>query len=153
METRFYHLQRSSLDDVLPKLLLLCVKRGWRAVVRGENQDRVDMLDKHLWAFDEKNFLPHGAGYDGSEKAQPVFLSHQDDNPNDANVLFLLDGMDSENLDGFELVCRLFDGNDDNKVAQARTHWKTQKDLGHWLTYWQQNEGGGWIKKAEQEAA
>ena len=42
----------------------------------------------------------------------------------------------------------LFDGNEPDRVEQARAKWKAVKAAGHDATYWQQNERGRWEKKA-----
>lgn len=149
-EIRFYHLTRKSLEEVLPVMLERTVLRdGRRAVVMAGSPERVEDLNAHLWTYDDRVFLPHGSKADGFPARQPVWLTDRDENPNAAQVLFLADGTASGNVDGFDLVCELFDGRDDEAVAAARTRWKAYKGSGHALTYWQQTERGGWEQKAE----
>lgn len=149
-EIRFYHLTRKSLEEVLPVMLERTVLRdGRRAVVMAGSPERVEDLNAHLWTYDDRVFLPHGSKADGFPARQPVWLTNRDENPNAAQVLFLADGMVSGNVDGFDLVCELFDGRDDEVVAAARTRWKAYKGSGHALTYWHQTERGGWEQKAE----
>ena len=38
-------------------------------------------------------------------------------------------------------------GNDTEAVGTARARWTAYQQAGHALTYWQQNERGGWEKK------
>ena len=147
-EVRFYHLQRRSLEQALPKLLEKTLERGWRAVVLAGSRERVDSLNQHLWTYDPASFLPHGTERDGFADAQPVWLTAEDENPNGATVLFLLDGCAGGALASYDLVCDLFDGNDDEAVMAARDRWKACKAAGHSLTYWQENERGAWEKKA-----
>jgi len=147
-EIRFYHLERMPLEQALPKMLEMCLSRDWRAVVMAGSEERVSALSDHLWTYDDRSFLPHGDNSDGHADNQPVWLTAEDENPNGASVLFLTDGAASEAISGFDLVCRLFDGRDDEAVAAARTSWKLEKEAGHQLTYWQQT-GQGWEKKAE----
>jgi DNA polymerase-3 subunit chi len=45
-------------------------------------------------------------------------------------------------------IFNLFDGNSAEALAQARTLWKTYKDAGFEVYYWQQNERGKWEQKA-----
>ena len=99
-----------------------------------------------------EGFLPHGSKKDGYPGRQPVWLTDQDENPNAATVLFLVDGVDSAKISEFDLCCEMFDGRDDDAVAVAREHWKLRKDNGFALTYWQQTEQGAWEKKAESAA-
>lgn len=147
-QIRFYHLERSSLEAVLPKLLGMCLDRSWRAVVMASSPERVSALSEHLWTHDDRSFLPHGDAEDGHADQQPIWLTHEDENPNGATVLFLTDGAASDGMSGYDLVCRLFDGRDPDAVAAARAAWKTEKGAGQALTYWQQTDRG-WEKKAE----
>ena len=58
-EVWFYHLERSDLDDVLPELLERTLSRGWKAVVRACQDQRVEHLDGRLWTYRNESFLPH----------------------------------------------------------------------------------------------
>ena len=147
-EVRFYHLQRRTLEQALPKILEKVLERGWRAVVLAGSPERVDTLNQHLWTFDAGSFLPHGAARDGFADQQPVWLTSDDENPNGATVLVTVDGSFSDHMDRYDLICDLFDGNDPDAVTAARDRWKTCKAAGFDLTYWQQNDRGGWDKRS-----
>jgi len=146
-EARFYHLQTSTLEDALPLLLQRTLERGWKAVVKASSPERVDALNQHLWTYAQNSFLPHGAAKDGDAAAQPVWLTDVDENPNQANVLFLVDGAVCDKPDAFELICLIFDGNDPTAMDGARADWKSYKALNITQTYWQQTDSGGWSKK------
>jgi len=45
----------------------------------------------------------------------------------------------------------MFDGNDETAVAAARERWKTYKEAGHRLVYFQQSAAGKWEEKARSE--
>ena len=142
----FYHLTQSKLEQALPGLLERTLQRGWKAVVQFSSSTRREAMDDHLWTFRDDSFLPHASQGDGS--GQPVWLTVEDDTPNAANVCFLVDGADRDDLGAFERAIYMFDGYDETAVAQARTQWKARKDEGHALTYWQQDDEGRWVKKA-----
>ncbi|MFC7050629.1 DNA polymerase III subunit chi [Emcibacter nanhaiensis] len=144
----FYHLQRQSLNQALPKLLQKVLERGHRAVVITGNKEMMEELDQVLWSFDPASFLPHGSkGYKWAD-SQPVYISTEMENPNKADVLVLTDGCKMEDFDGFARVLEMFDGTDPEKVQAARERWTAYKSSGHTLTYWQQTEAGGWSQKA-----
>lgn len=151
-EIAFYHLQRSSLEQTLPRLLEKTLETGKRAVVKAGSGERVRHLGAHLWTYDPGSFLPHAGVADGLEPSlaarQPVWLTDADDNPNGAAFLFLVDGATSPAAAAYERCFDLFDGNDPDAVSAARDRWKTLKEAGHTLTYWQQGDRGGWEKKA-----
>jgi DNA polymerase-3 subunit chi len=144
----FYHLQRSPLEQALPKLLEKVLAAGKRAVLKAGSEDRVEALNSLLWTYDQRGFLPHGSRKDGHADAQPIWLTDLDDNPNDAQVLILTDGTTSERVDSYERCLDMFDGNDPDAVQAARERWKACNQAGHTVTYWQQTERGGWEKKA-----
>ncbi|MCD6073946.1 MAG: putative polymerase chi subunit [Rhodospirillales bacterium] len=146
-EIAFYHLQRSALDAVLPKLLQRTLDQGKRALVLAGSDERVENLSSMLWTYDPGSWLPHGTVKDGRAEDQPIWLTVSADNSNRATFLFLTDGTEADPT-AFERCFDLFDGNDDSAVAAARERWKRLKEAGHMLTYWQQNERGAWEKKA-----
>ena len=148
-ELLFYHLTRRRLEQVLPELLEKTLQRGWKAVVKGGSEERIQQLNGDLWTYGRASFLPHGLKADGFADRQPVYLTTEDERPNNADVLFLVDGADTGDVSAYARVCDLFDGNDEDAVQAARARWKRAKDAGHTLTYWQQSETGGWVKKAE----
>ena len=146
-EVWFYHLERSELDQVLPELLDKTLQRGWRALVRSPERDRIEHLDGWLWTFRDDSFLPHGAADDPEPARQPILLTTKMDNANNASVLFLLDGADAGSLEGFRRCILLFDGRDETALAAARQRWREVKGAGHPASYWKQ-AGQGWEKQA-----
>ena len=145
-EIRFYHLVRTGLERALPSLLERTLKRGWRAVVVTGSTERTEALNNLLWTYDDRGFLPHGSAADGHAERQPIWLTETDEAPNGADVLFLTDGAETAHAETFELVCLLFDGNDEEAVAEARRRWKSYREAGHVLAYWQQDNAGRWTE-------
>ena len=147
-EVWFYHLERHPLKRVLPTLLERTLERKWRAVVQFSGDDSLAEMDTHLWTFNQDSFLPHGTQQDGRSQAQPVFLTTTDENPNGANIRFMVDGADLEDASPYERVIFLFDGRDDDAVRRAREQWSLAVAAGHGVTYWRQSENGRWEKQA-----
>src|SRR4051794_13207768 len=130
-EIWFYHLQRGSLDDVLPFLLERALQRGWRAVVQGTSEERIGALDEHLWTYSDDSFLPHGSAHEGDPEMQPIFLTTGPENPNGARVRFLIEGADAAPIlareESYERLMLVFDGNDAEALARARQQWADLK--------------------------
>lgn len=146
----FYHLQRQSLDEVLPKLLLKACSAGKKSVVRIGNDDMVEVINSRLWTFQDESFLPHGSKKDGFAEQQPIWLTSQKDNPNHAEFLFLVCGAEygvDETFE-YERVFNIFDGNSETAVEQARRLWKEYKTADCEVVYWQQNNSGKWEQKS-----
>jgi DNA polymerase III subunit chi len=147
-EIRFYHLQRTPLELALPQLLEKVIQREWRAVVIAGSTERVAALNAQLWSYGHDSFLPHGSAEDGHGALQPIWLTCEDENPNQASFLFLVDGAGTASVENYQLCCDLFDGNDPEAVSSARVRWRQFKDQNHELTYWQQNDQGQWGEKS-----
>jgi DNA polymerase III subunit chi len=146
-EIGFYHLLSTPLERALPRLLERARAQDLRVVIRAGSAERVEHLNALLWTYDDTSFLAHGSSRDGNAAAQPVWLSHREENPNAATVLFLVDGVEAGDVGAFARCLDLFDGNDPDAVEAARGRWRTAQAAGHTLTYWQQT-GSGWEKKA-----
>ncbi|MEQ9350617.1 MAG: DNA polymerase III subunit chi [Alphaproteobacteria bacterium] len=141
MEVRFYHLTRTALEQALPEVLEKVIARGWRAVVLTGSPERAEALSHALWTHGRDSFLPHGTARDGAAAAQPVWITPEDENPNQASVLIVTDGADSR-LDGYALRCEFFDDRDEAAVAVARQRWRDCTAAGRTVQYYRQSASG-----------
>src|SRR5882757_4176126 len=146
-EILFYHLQGQKLEGVLTPLLEKSLERGWKVIVQGASEERIEALDAHLWTYRDDGFLPHGTWREAEAAAQPVLLTVNDGNPNAANVRFLIEGAAvPEDAASYQRIVLVFDG--DDAVAAARAQWTDVKAKGFEATYWQPDGQGRWAKKA-----
>jgi DNA polymerase-3 subunit chi len=141
----FYHLTRSTVAQALLPLLARTLVAKQRALVLGPDATALDELSTLLWA--QPAWLPHGLAADGDPDLQPIWLSADAAPLNGARYLFLVHGADTDRLSDYDRAFDMFDGNRPDAVASARLRWKTAKDAGHSLAYWQQTEIG-WERKA-----
>jgi DNA polymerase-3 subunit chi len=148
-ETLFYHLERRSLDDVLPGLIEKTLDRGWRAVIRTESSERADAIDTLLWTYNEQTFLAHAQSGDGDPQRQPVMITVEDENPNGANVLFCVGGAipSWDAVKELTRVVLMFDGRDAEALDRARAAWKNARAAGHDVTYWKESASGKFEKQ------
>jgi DNA polymerase-3 subunit chi len=143
IEIGFYHLTRSPLTQALPQLLARTLASGQRALVLGSDAAGLDALSASLWG--QPVWLPHGTAADGDADLQPIWLSTVAEPLNGARFLFLVEGAETDRVKDYDRVFDLFDGNNPDAVAAARSRWRGAKDAGHSLTYWQQTDTG-WKK-------
>jgi DNA polymerase-3 subunit chi len=147
-EILFYHLQHQPLERVLPTLLEKSLERGWRVIVQTASEERVEALDAHLWTFRDDSFLPHGTWREPQAREQPILLTVNDDNPNAAEVRFLLDGAPvPADAAAYARLVLIFDGEDPDAVEAARARWGEAKAQGFDVTYWQPDDDGRWQRK------
>lgn len=148
-EVLFYHLQDMRLEQVLPPLLEKSLERGWRVVVEAGSAERVEALDAHLWTYRDDSFLPHGCAGERDSTDMPIVLTSESDNPNGAQVRFLIEGASLPADDAsYERLVLIFDGDDDVALARAREAWSEAKRRDLAATYWQPDAQGRWQRKA-----
>lgn len=145
-EVLFYHLERSTLSEVLPTLLERSLERGWRAAITCPESAALEALDTTLWTAREDSFLPHGIAGGKQDAQQPILLSMDEATGNDPQILFLTHGAEAQAADKFTRVVDLFDGNDMQAVDAARDRFRQMREAGHDVTYWRQSESGKWEK-------
>jgi DNA polymerase-3 subunit chi len=154
LEIRFYHLMTGTPTQALFQILSKAVSQNRRTVVRTPDEASCERLTQDLWTVSVDRFLPHGNEKDGDGALQPIWITAKEDNPNDARVLILMDGASAPALpEGFEMMCTLFDGQNEGSLQSARAQWKAYKDTytaneAVSLTYWQQTQTGEWAKKS-----
>ncbi|HVZ68813.1 MAG TPA: DNA polymerase III subunit chi [Rhizomicrobium sp.] len=151
-EVLFYHLERRTLDDVLPGLVEKTLERGWRALIRAESADRAQAIDNLLWTYSEESFLPHALEGDGDPARQPVLITVEEGNANAADVLFLVGGAappawNGDRAQALARIVVMFDGRDRDAVSGARAAWKAAKEASHDVTYWKESASGKWEKQ------
>lgn len=145
----FYHLTDSPLEATLPMLIGKARGAGWRILVRGP-QHMLGRLDAQLWRGAPDAFLPHGLAGGAHDADQPVLLG--DNVPTDGFACVMSVGgadVSPAEVGHSERTCVLFDGYDQEALAQARGQWKMLTDAGVAAQYWAQ-EDGRWTKKAEK---
>lgn len=148
-EVLFYHLERSTLAQVLPGLLQRSLERGWRCGVLAGSDDAAEEIDAALWTYDDGSFLPHGRVSTAQTDArQPILIDTALTTLVDGrDVVFLVAGgqADPAQMASFTRVVVMFDG---QGAAPARVLWTAVKAEGLEATYWRQSDTGKWEKKA-----
>jgi DNA polymerase-3 subunit chi len=147
-EIWFYHLERSTLDQVLPGLLEKTRERGWRAMVRIASPGQMDDIDEHLWTWRADSFLAHGRASEPEPGRQPILLTESAENLNGAQALFIVDQSELGDTEGLDRCFIIFDGRDEASLTGARNRWKALKEAGGNLAYWKQSPEGRWEKAA-----
>lgn len=143
----FYQLGPQPHDQALTALLQKTLERGLRAVVRLDTPERLAALDNYLWTYDDASFLPHGPASDDQAAHQPIVLTTGHDNPGQAQICFLVHGSQPVDCDDYQRVVYIFSGADDAELATAREQWRSAAQTFDEVTFWKQNQRGGWEKQ------
>ncbi len=153
MPALFYHLTRSTQDDLIHTLLTRARAQGWRVMVRGTDGAALARLDTRLWTVPEDGFLPHGLQGGAHDTDQPVLLG-QGAAVNAAQGVILIDAATATPDEALALqrLWVVFNGADDAAVTHARALWRSLTDGGVDAEYWSE-DSGKWMKTAEKKRA
>src|ERR1700750_2154141 len=149
-ETLFYHLERRSLEEILPGLVEKSLQRGWRVAIKTDSRERSDALVYLLCTYVDESSLPHAQLGDGDAAVQPVLITVEAGNPNAAQIFFYVGGAqpaDWQALGDLARIVLLFDGRDADSLAGARAAWKAAQAAGHEVTYWKETPSGKFEKQ------
>jgi DNA polymerase III subunit chi len=149
-EIWFYHLERTTADAELPRLLLRGVERGIRMAVITPSVERVREFSQKLWGLEDTSFIPHGFEGEPQPEKQIIYLATDDKTPNQSIFNFYIDGAEPVALDGISRASIMFDGNSDTALEQARKLWRKFKAENAIIRYWKQDEEGRWKDQAAQ---
>ena len=147
MEYWFYHLESATVEGILPGLLEKTREKGWRALVKLP-EPQLKAMDEYLWTYKDDSFLPHGRDDEPLADQQPITLSAAANDTVGHQAVFLIGGAEIENMEGVQRCMIMINGRSQEDIARERKRWKALKDTGAQLAYYQQNERGGWDKKA-----
>ena len=146
MQVDFYHLTRSPLDRVLPRIAERIVGDGGRLLVVVRDAAQAAAIDKLLWSYSPDSFLPHAVAGAGEDAAQPVLIATDVAPSNAARHVALVDGTWRDEALGFDRAFHFFD---EGAIKEARAAWKALADReGVERRYWKQLETGGWEQAA-----
>lgn len=109
MIVEFFNLDKTGIQPVAA-FLYLCNKYFDKKVLLWcENERQLSHLDQALWSYEPESFLPHGTAGEEGAAGEPVLLSTELNNLNQAKVLILAHNPASSWLPpmGFERVVEL----------------------------------------------
>ncbi|MFI3242543.1 MAG: DNA polymerase III subunit chi [Alphaproteobacteria bacterium] len=146
MRFDFYHLINKKISDVLPKLVEKAYDLDKKIKIQTFTEEEVEEINSLLWSYKDTSFLPHGSKKNGSEKKQPILISADYKNKNNADFLYLVNGAKYIEDTPFERVLFIFDATIEDELEKARDFYKELKQKDVELNYFQQTEVG-WEKK------
>lgn len=146
----FYHLEASTLNDILPGLIEKVRERGWTALIKHGGADKAALaeLSQFLWTYRDGSFLAHGRDDQPQADQQPVLLSNSAIAADGKDCVILIGGAEVEDMSGVSRAIVLINGRSSDDVTRERGRWSKLKDAGAALAYFQQDERGSWVKKA-----
>lgn len=139
----FYQVMNDEVIKASCIILEKCYKNDLKTFVHAGNEEIKKILNKNLWTFAQKSFIPHGSDEDPDPSMQPIYISCKDECPIEANCLMLL-GKYRKDIGDYSRVLVMVDGLEATDVENAQSLSNSLKNLGHKVEYYKQNRSGGW---------
>jgi len=140
MKVDFYHLTRSPLDRVLPRIAQRLHDDGERLLLLSDDADQRRHLDMLLWTYAPDSFLPHTEAGAGDDTLQAVLIAPEPTDANAARNVAIVDGRWRDEALSFDRAFHFFG---EDHIAAARAAWKGLADRdGVERRYWRQGDGG-----------
>ena len=107
-EIFFYKLKNSSSEIFLTSLIEKSLENNWNSVVLLDNIERMEEINDFLWSYKDTSFLPHGSQNDKNSELHRVYLTCEEENPNDSDVIFSIDGLLIKNINSWQRCIYIF---------------------------------------------
>jgi DNA polymerase-3 subunit chi len=142
----FYQVMNGEVIKFSCQLLAKCFQNNIITFVQVSDDATATMLDRTLWTFAQKSFIPHATDKDPLPEKQPIYISASDKCPIHAKGLMLI-GVDRLDIKDFERVMVMINGNLLDEVKCSEALMLSLKNLGHDVEYYIQNSNGIWEQK------
>ena len=127
-------------------MLEKCYQTKLKTFVQVLNEEIKQLLDKTLWTFSQKAFIPHAMDSDPMMEKQPIYISTKDSCPMKRSILMLI-GVYRLDIKEYDRVIVMVDGAEKSEIVKALNMLEEVKNLGHEVEYYCQNAKGAWEKK------
>lgn len=142
VQINFYHLSQKDPEKSACRVLEKCYQNNAKVLVRVSDHAKQELLNKTLWTFAQKLFIPHCSADDEQHDKHPIYITTGKENPIKANMLMLIDTLDGVYED-FERIFVMFTEDSEGfKVAYQKL--KTPNNI---INYYTQNAKGVWEQK------
>ncbi len=120
-----------TIEGLLYKTACLLVEKSYhtntKIVILTDDLEAQEFLNKLLWSYSRKQFIPHGSKLDPLPEKQPVYITHEMENPNHASILIIVAPFDIEEIlktkhfiEHFNRIIIIYDSLDDlNQLRSA----------------------------------
>lgn len=138
----FYHTTIDALERSACKLLEKCYQSNTKILVRTSDILAMESLNRSLWTFAQKSFIPHGDANDKIEDDQLIYITYKDENPIKSDSLMLVDTLESI-YEEFDKKFIIFTDKIEDQVKHCLEKMNSPNNQ---ISYYQQNAKGVWQK-------
>ncbi|WP_316354903.1 DNA polymerase III subunit chi [Candidatus Trichorickettsia mobilis] len=152
-----YHTMHNAIEKTVCILVEKCYHSNLKVVVLMPNLERQEHLNKLLWTYSQKQFIPHGSKLDPLPHLQPVYITDEFVNPNQATVLILVEPVASQfsailgaqiedhNILKFIRICIIYSDAEQQATADIQEITTSLANIGYIIEIYAQSANGNWV--------
>ncbi len=152
-------------QDLLPKafcqLAQKCYYSSINTCVITNNSDFATELDRVLWTYSKKHFIPHATSQDPFHQEQPIYITHSIENPNNSKIIILVNPTEDNllklfsstsevKLDTIEKVMIIFDDVQRTQFSEIKVLLLKTKFNNSEINLFEQLNSGLWQAISQQ---
>ena len=146
----FYQTKEDLMDKTIFTLVEKCYQANSKLLILMQSSQEVEHVNKLLWTFSQKKFIPHGSNIDPLPEKQPIYISDQLENLNEAKILLIinqnLNNLTLDKIENFEKILILY--NEENyKIPDVEHFAPLVKANKATINHYNQNANGSWLTK------
>jgi DNA polymerase III subunit chi len=150
-----YQTQADDLAKTFCKLTEKCFYSGKNSIVITENNDFLNSLDRSLWTYSKKHFIPHGTTNDPRPEDHAVFITTKIENPNSSEIAIfvnpskeiILNALAADKQVAFAQIKKIIFLLDDTQKTQALEIKRILETSQIWqseIQYFMKSSDGSW---------
>lgn len=136
----FYQTILDLTDKSICQLAEKCYHSNLKVVILVANNEIQERINRLLWTYSQKQFIPHGSKLDPLPEKQPIYITTELENPNNSKVLMLLNPEDIINFTQFERIIIVYDTPQVEVISKYKTAC-------YEIESYKQNLNGTWKKE------
>ena len=162
----FYQTLEGNLDKTVCLLTEKCYNNNLKVVIVARDIEMQERINAALWTYSQKQFIPHGSKSDPLHAEQPVYITTEVENPNNATVALLVNPTNVINIIPdqqlassrgqseisaaylvFHRIIIIYDSSDknaDNEINQLNNELQDKKAV---IEHYIQDTKGAWVSK------
>ena len=105
----------------------------------------MEEINDLMWTFNDTSFIPHGSQNDLNPDKQKVYLTCNEENLNNANIIFSIDGIIVKKPDNWNRCIYIFNEQNLKVTDELELYKREIKDLNYVLKSFEQDNNGKWI--------
>ncbi len=137
MNINFYQTNDILHKSITP-ILIKILEEKKQALIFCQDLELLGQIDDGLWSFSKTKFIPHGKENDNIKaNQQPIFLSNNQENLNNANYLITFSKVEDEFIQKFEKTFYFFN---DNSLKASKELWRYYKEKSATLNFYKKEQ-------------